>query len=126
MPSRAKILLVDDDPAVRASLAFSLEMEGFSIETFSCAEELVARTDLPDTGCLLLDYRLPGMDGLSLLKILRRRGVALPAILITSAPALGLRARASEAGAVIVEKPLLCDALSAAVRAALPPQAKAA
>ena len=126
MSSRAKILLVDDDPAVRASLAFSLELEGFLIETFSCAEELVARTDLPDTGCLVLDCRLPGMDGLSLLKTLRRRGVALPAILITFAPARGFRARASEAGAVIVEKPLLCDALIAAVRAALPRQAEAA
>ena len=125
MPCRAKIFLVDDDPAVRASLAFSLELEGFLIETFSCAEELVAKSDLPEIGCLVLDYRLPGMDGLSLLKALRRRGVGLPAILITSAPALGLRARAKEAGAVIVEKPLLCDALTAAVRSALP-QAEAA
>lgn len=126
MPSCAKILLVDDDPAVRASLAFALDLEGYLVETFSCAEELVASTDLPDTGCLLLNYRLPGMDGLALLKTLRRRGLALPAILITFAPTRGLRARASEAGAVIVEKPLLCDALTAAVRAALPSEAKAA
>ena len=126
MLSRAKILLVDDDPAVRASLAFSLELEGFSVETFSCAKELAARTDLPDTGCLVLDYRLPGMDGLSLLEALRRRRVALPAILVAFAPARELVARAGEAGAMIVEKPLLCDALSAAVCAALAHKAEAA
>ena len=126
MPCRAKILLVDDDPAVRASLAFSLELEGFAVETFSCAEELVARSDLPDTGCLLLEYRLPGIDGLTLLKTLRARGVALPAILIAFAPSRRLKLRVSEAGAVIVEKPLLCDALTAAVRAALSEQAEAA
>jgi FixJ family two-component response regulator len=126
MPCRAKILLVDDDPAVRASLTFLLGLEGFAIEAFSCAEELVARIDLPDTGCLLIDYRLPDMDGLTLLKTLRVRGVALPAILTAFAPARRLKVRASEAGAVIVEKPLLCDALTAAVRAALPRQAEAA
>jgi FixJ family two-component response regulator len=126
MPSRPKILLVDDDPAVRASLAFSLELEGFLIETFDCAEELAGRSDLPGHACLVLDYRLPGMDGLTLLKALRRRGIDLPAILITSAPSRGLRSRAAEAGAEVVEKPLLCDALTAAVRAALTAEARAA
>lgn len=126
MPYRPKILLVDDDPAVRASLAFSLELEGFLIEAFDCAEELALRTSLPEHGCLVLVYRLPGMDGMALLDALRRRGVDLPAIIITSAPARDLRRRATEAGAAIVEKPLLCDALTAAVRAALVLDAKAA
>jgi FixJ family two-component response regulator len=126
MPSRPKILLVDDDPAVRASLAFSLELEGFLIETFDCAEELVGRSNLPDHACLILDYRLPGMDGLTLLRALRRRGIDLPAILITSAPSRDLRSRSAEVGAEVVEKPLLCDALTAAVRAALATEARAA
>ncbi len=126
MPSRPKILLVDDDPAVRASLAFSLELEGFLIETFDCAEELAGRSNLPDHACLVLDYRLPGMDGLALLKVLRHRGIDLPAILITSAPSRDLRSRAAEVGAEVVEKPLLCDALTAAVRAALTTEARAA
>jgi FixJ family two-component response regulator len=126
MRSRPKILLVDDDPAVRASLAFSLELEGFLIETFECAEELADRSDLPEHGCLVLDYRLPEMDGLSLLNALRRRGVRLPAILITSAPTRSVRTHAAEAGAALVEKPLLCDALTAAVRSALSTEARAA
>ena len=126
MTSRPKILLVDDDPAVRASLAFSLELEGFLIETFECGEDLAERADYPDPGCLVIDYRLPGMDGLALLRLLRGKGVALPAVMITSAPTRKLRSEAAEAGAVIVEKPLLCDELSAAVRAGLFDQAKAA
>ncbi len=126
MPNRPKILLVDDDPAVRAALAFSLELEGFLIETFHCGEDLEGKTDFPESGCLVLDYRLPGMDGLSLLKALRGRGVDLPAVLITSAPGRDVRNRAAEAGAFIVEKPLLCDALTAAVTAGLTAQAKAA
>ena len=126
MPARPKILLVDDDPAVRASLAFSLEIEGFLIETFDCGEDLAEKAELPENGCLVLDYRLPGIDGLSLLRILRSRGVGLPAVLITSAPTRAVRARAVEAGAVIIEKPLLGDALSAAVRAGLHAQPKAA
>ncbi len=119
MNSRPKVLLVDDDPAVRASLAFSLELEGFLIETFDCAEDLAGRLALPGNSCLVLDYRLPGMDGLSLLALLRGRGVDLPAILITSAPTRSLRHRAREANAVVIEKPLLCDALTAAIRSGL-------
>jgi FixJ family two-component response regulator len=126
MPSRPKILLVDDDPAVRASLAFSLELEGFLIETFDCGEDLAAKAEFPRNSCLVLDYRLPGIDGLSLLKVLRARGVGLPAVLITSAPTRAVRSRAAEAGAMLIEKPLLCDALSAAIRAALLPQPQAA
>ena len=126
MAARPKILLVDDDPAVRASLAFSLEIEGFLIETFECGEDLAHKADYPQEGCLVLDYRLPGMDGLSLLKILRGRGVELPAVLITSAPSRHVRTRAAEAGAVIIEKPLLGDALTAAVRAGLRAEAKVA
>jgi FixJ family two-component response regulator len=126
MTSRPRILLVDDDPAVRASLAFTFELEGFLIETFECGEDLAERTDFPERGCLVVDYRLPGIDGLALLKRLRSRGVTLPAVMITSAPTRRLRHDAAEAGAVIVEKPLMCDALSAAVRAGLVEQAKAA
>jgi FixJ family two-component response regulator len=119
MPVRPQILLVDDDAAVRASLAFSLELEGFLVETFECAEDLAERGELPASGCLVVDYRLPGMDGLALLKTLRCRGVELPAVLITSAPSRAVHARVAEAGAVLIEKPLLCDALTAAVRGRL-------
>lgn len=113
------IILVDDDPAIRSSLSFSLELEGFAVSAFASGPELLALEPLPQEGCLVLDYRLPGIDGLQLLGLLRRCGVALPAIIITSTPSRSLRARVAQAGAILVEKPLMCDALASAVRAAL-------
>jgi FixJ family two-component response regulator len=119
MTATPNILLVDDDPAIRESLRFSLELQGFTVETHANAESMVDR-EVPDKGCcLVLDYYLPGMDGLSLLTLLRQRGTLAPALLITSNPARALKLRAAEAGAEIIEKPLLCDALVAAIRSEL-------
>jgi FixJ family two-component response regulator len=113
------VLVVDDDAAVRTSLAFNLEMEGFDVATFGSGEALLLR-DLPiDGACLVIDERLPGISGLDALSQLRRRNVALPAILVTSHPSAMFRAAASKAGVPIVEKPLIGDGLAAAIRAAL-------
>lgn len=110
------LLLVDDDPAVRASLQFSLELEGFAVEAFDSGETLVARNSLMRHACLVLDYRLPGIDGLSLLSLLRDRGETCPAVIITSNPTRSVRQRTTDAGAVLIEKPLLSDGLTAAIR----------
>ena len=115
-----KILLVDDDAAVRASLKFTLELEGFSVEAFASAEALTAFGGPEEPACFILDYRLPGVDGLSLLRALRSLGVAAPAVVITSNPNRDLRARAAALGTTLVEKPLLGDELVCAVRAAIP------
>ena len=116
---RPRILIVDDDAALRSALTFSLELEGFAVEAFESGEALVARGPVPEPGCLVLDYHLPGMDGLALLALLRARGVATPALIITTLPTRSLAAGAAAAGATIIEKPLLCDALAAAIRAAV-------
>ena len=116
MSSSKRILLVDDDPAIRSSLAFALELEGFDVETFEAGESLVERAQRPEDACLVLDYRLPGLDGLSTLARLRERGIRLPAVIITSNPTRSTRESAAEAGATLVEKPLLCDALSQSIR----------
>ena len=115
--TRAPLLLViDDDPAVRASLTFSLELEGFEVQAFDSGETLVARTNLTRPACLVIDYRLPGIDGLSLLRVLRERGETCPAVIITSNPTRSARQRMTDAGAMLIEKPLLCDALTVAIR----------
>ncbi|MEO5578871.1 MAG: response regulator [Sphingomicrobium sp.] len=116
MISAAMLLLVDDDPAVRASLKFSLELEGFAVATFDSGETLVAQAKLADSACLILDYRLPGIDGLMLLSLLRERGETCPAVIITSNPTRSVRQRIADAGAVLIEKPLLSNGLTAAIQ----------
>ena len=116
MNSAPLLLLVDDDPAVCASLQFSLELEGFTVKSFGSAETLMDQAELASPSCLVLDYRLPGVDGLSLLQALRARGESCPAIIITSNPTRNIRQRTTSAGAVLIEKPLLNNGLTAAIR----------
>lgn len=116
---RPAVFLVDDDPAVAHAVQFSFDLEGLDVRSFRDAETLLASEALPDKGCLILDYHLPGVDGLGLLERLRENGVRLPAVLITTNPRPHLRARAAAAGVPIIEKPLLSDALLSAVRSAL-------
>ena len=114
------VVIVDDDPDVLGSLKFSFEVEGFAVRAHHSAEALLD-SDLPSkNACLVLDHKLPGMDGLELLRRLRSRGDALPAILITT-PDAETKRRAALAGVSIVEKPLLCATLVDQVRALITP-----
>ena len=115
---RYVMLVVDDDSAVRNSLKFILEVEGFQVRVFSSAEELLNEDSLPDPSCLVVDYYMPGMNGLELVAQLRGRDVLIPAILITPAPSENLRNRAAAAGVPIVEKPLLGSRLLDSIRMA--------
>jgi two-component system response regulator FixJ len=113
-------VLLDDDDALRQALKFSLEIDGYSVEACRTGAQLV-RLELPtEDACLVLDYKLDGLNGLEALEQLRSRGVSLPAILITSYANPLLRARARRAKAQVVEKPLLGDALVAHIREILP------
>jgi FixJ family two-component response regulator len=113
------VLVVDDDPAVRNSLKFALEIEGFSVRLYPTGAELLDEKDMPESGCLVADYHLPGMNGLDLLAKLRERNIRLPAILITTHPSATIRDRAALAGVRLIEKPLLSDTLFQGIRAAL-------
>jgi two-component system, LuxR family, response regulator FixJ len=112
------VIIVDDDLPVRASLQFALEVEGFTVHVYATGEELL-ESDMPARGCLVLDYDMPGLNGLQLLDQLRAQGHDLPAILMTSNPSSSTRERAARAGIVIIEKPLLGNTLSDAIRDAL-------
>lgn len=118
---RAVVFVVDDDAAVRRSLAFALDLDGFDVETLESGEALLLR-DLPtDHACLVLDERLPGASGLETLRQLRARHVDLPAILVTSHPKAAFRAAAAAAGVPVLEKPLLGETLIAAIHKAVAP-----
>ena len=113
------VVVIDNDPAVRASLRFALEIEGFAVQVFATSDELLAHATLPAGACLVVDYLLPTMNGLELVAALRARGVDSPAILITSDPSAHLRREAAAAGLTLVEKPLLGNGLADAIRSAL-------
>lgn len=116
-PSRT-VMVVDDDGALLNALTFGIEVEGYRVLPFASAEAVLDLGDIPDIGCLVVDHRLPRMDGLYLIEMLRARGMRTPAILMTSHPGASLRARCDGLGVPIVEKPLMRDELSLAIRAA--------
>jgi len=110
-PRKPVIVIVDDDFAVRNSLAFALTEEGFLVRAYCSAEMLLNDALLSDANCLVIDQKLPGLSGLDLVGELRRRDISAPVILITTGPTAKVRRAATAAGIAIVEKPLIGDAL---------------
>jgi FixJ family two-component response regulator len=114
---RDLVLVVDDDQAVRDALKFALELDGLAVITCNSGLELLNHPELPHARCLVLDYLMPGMNGLSVLGELKRRNITLPVILITAPLSVDTERRATEAGvAGVLEKPLLEDVLIDKIR----------
>lgn len=113
------IFLVDDDEGVRNSLRNMMEGEGFVVHAFSSGHDLLNDASLPATGCLVVDYHMPAMNGLELVSALRSRGVSIPAILITGNPTKYVRDRAAAAAVLVVEKPSLGSYLLDCIREAV-------
>lgn len=110
------ILLVEDDASVRDALTFALQIEGYRTQVHESAQALLEATEAPAAACLVLDQNLPGTPGVEALEVLRGRGLACPAILITTQPKPEVRAAADRLGARVVEKPLLGGELPRAIR----------
>ena len=119
-PVAGIVLVVDDDAAVRAALKFALEVEGFCVRLYDGPRALLADHNLPDRACLVIDYRMPEIDGIELIDHLRRRIVMLPAILISGRVSKHLRSLALRSGLTrILEKPLSDAALVDSIRGVL-------
>ena len=94
------MFVVDDDPSILEALSGLMRSVKLRVETFSSAQEFL-RHDLPDApACLVLDIRLPGLDGLALQQQLIRDGVHLPIIFITGHGDIPMSVRAMKAGAL--------------------------
>jgi FixJ family two-component response regulator len=117
--SNAVVYLVDDDDAVRESLAACLEAFGFTVEAFASGEAFQHRAAAGLTGCLVLDLQLPQQNGLDILDWLRRTLYsALPVLMISGHGDPAIRAAAYRAGIDgYIEKPFQATVLAEMIRA---------
>jgi two-component system, LuxR family, response regulator FixJ len=113
------VLIVDDDLAVRSSLKFVLELEGLAVRAYASGADLLADPDLPRSGCLVVDFHLPGMNGIELIGRLGERRLHYPVILITSGTAHDIPGIAAHPHVEVLEKPLEGDELLLRIHAAL-------
>lgn len=108
--------LVDDDDAIRRSAGFLLKTSGFLVVSYASGDAFLAQAKSAAPGCVLLDIRMPGMDGLEVQQAMSDRGIALPVVMLTGHGDVTLAVRAMKAGAVdFLEKPFEKIALLAAV-----------
>jgi two-component system, LuxR family, response regulator FixJ len=120
LPSESVIHVVEDDEDMRASLVELLEDGGYTVRGYVRGEELLARGEAIEPGCIVSDVRMPGIDGLTLLRRLRASGSTIPLMLITAHGDVSMAVAAMKAGAIdFLEKPFAADALLAALSAAL-------
>ena len=100
------VYLVDDDEAIRRSASFMLKTSGFVVKAFPSGVDFLKEGKDIDPGCVLLDVRMPGMDGLEVQQALRDRGSLLPVIVMTGHGDVNVAVQAMKAGAVdFIEKP---------------------
>jgi two-component system response regulator FixJ len=98
--------LVDDDEAIRRSVGFMLKTSGYHVRTYESGVELLKAASNLEPGCILLDIRMPGMDGLEVQAALKDKGVTLPVIIMTGHGDVSLAVHAMKAGSVdFIEKP---------------------
>jgi FixJ family two-component response regulator len=117
------ISIIDDDESVREALQGLMRSVGFAVNVFASAEEFLDSDRLHDTDCLILDVRLPGMNGLELQRQLAISHSEIPIIFITSYEDDEMRARALNAGAVdYLFKPFSTEDLLDAIDKALKPK----
>jgi two-component system response regulator FixJ len=125
VPVERTIHVVDDDAGVRRALERLLRVAGFTPVTYATTSAFLDATDKLSPGCLLLDVRMPGMDGLRLQEKLNELGRSMPVIIMTGNGDVQTAVRAMKAGAVdFIEKPFDDEALLIALEAALAKTAK--
>ena len=112
--------VIDDDDALRDSVRLFLVNEGLLVRTYNSANEFLTALDVPQSGCVVTDVRMPGMSGMELLAHMAAKRLSLPVIVITGHADVPLAVRAMKQGAIdLLEKPFRAEELIAAVRRGL-------
>ncbi|WP_029031993.1 response regulator FixJ [Salinarimonas rosea] len=120
MSNDAIVHVVDDDLAVRQSLSFLLASDGLTVRLHESAGAFLDSLRAAPAGCVVTDVRMPGIDGIELLRRMKAKGWSAPVIVITGHADVPLAVEAMKQGAVdFVEKPFDDERLLATIRAAL-------
>lgn len=123
----ATVFVVDDDQFMRRFLQKVLSLAGHAVETFERGEPLLSRVTAADRGCIVLDLKLPGLDGLELHRALHERGSSLPAVFVSSHARVPEAVTAMKQGALdFLTKPVNPAELVRVINGALRVDAKAA
>lgn len=110
------VFLVDDDEAIRHSASFMLRHAGFLVKTYPDGLSFLEQIKDDQEGCILLDVRMPGMDGLAVQNALNQRGINLPVIILTGHGDVPVAVEAMKGGALeFLEKPYEKQALVGAI-----------
>ena len=120
MADGAVVYAVDDDVAMRESLAFLLDAAGFTVVAFETASSFLEALPGIDSGCVVTDVRMPGIDGIELLRRVKQAKPALSVIVITAHGEIPLAVQAMKLGAIdFLEKPFEDERLIEAIRTAV-------
>jgi FixJ family two-component response regulator len=120
LEKQAVLSIVDDDESVRVATSKFLELHGYIVHAFASAEEFLSSPQLADTRCLIVDVRMPGMNGLALQQRLNENSNRTPIIFMTAFPDPKSRERALTNGAIcILSKPFDGEVLVAYIDEAL-------
>jgi len=119
MNPRRMIHIVDDEESIRRSAGFMLKTSGYAVSTYASGDAFLQTAKDAEPGCVLLDVRMPGMDGLEVQKLMAERGVAMPVVVLTGHGDITVAVRAMKGGAVdFIEKPFEKAVLLTAITAA--------
>ncbi|MBC9030786.1 response regulator [Sphingomonas sp. JC676] len=123
MATDGLVYVIDDDEGARHSLEFLIDCAGFKVRTYPSADVFLQAGPPLDHACVVTDVRMPGMSGVELVAALKRRGAAVPVIMITGHADVPLAIQAMKAGvADFIEKPFNDDAILDAIRSAFAQQ----